>query len=201
MGEITEANHHLGIVGKVWGPNWTAALAVQGNSINSSDVTPVVQHLDVECGRSVIQYVGRVTFAPILTDTDKLHRPCGSASVTPASRWPSPTRPAPTPISPRFTSTGARSAIATPPGALSSPTSTTASLQAEYASVDVTVRSGPAPPRRKNGTIPVGYIYATWWPTGEMRNHDPTKGEFRTSSTRLRSMLSPAAWAGLTDAL
>ncbi|MFO1015860.1 MAG: porin [Caulobacteraceae bacterium] len=178
VGEITEANYHLGIVGKVWGPNWTAALAVQGNSINSSDVT-LSSNTSTSNAEERIQYVGRVTFAPILTDTDKLHlglwiRQRDSASD---GAFTYETR-ANTNIAPRFTSTGAIGDSDTTWGAEFAYIHNSFSLQAEYASVDVTVRPALAPATAQNGTIPVGYIYATWWPTGEMRNYDPTKGEF-----------------------
>src|SRR5262249_49456092 len=72
VGEIPWANYHLGVVVRTWGPNYTLTGAIQGNTINTNDVTLASNTSTVDAEER-LQYVARATFVPINEDRRKLH--------------------------------------------------------------------------------------------------------------------------------
>jgi len=176
-GDFGPDSYVLSVVGKVNGPNWTATAAVQGNSINSADVNNTAAANPGSKER--IGFTGRVSFAPILTDTDKLHlgaygryRNHGDESAFAYAGRPNTNYG----DSGRYFTSGAIGDTDETIGAEAAFIHGPFSVQGEYSSIKVnrlnTVAVGGDP------TIKVGYVYASFWPSGEMRNYDPTKGEF-----------------------
>jgi phosphate-selective porin OprO/OprP len=174
-GEIGPDSYVLSVVGKVNGPNWTAALAVQGDSINSPDVTAnVTNPPDVKERMGV---TGRVSWAPVMTDSDRVHlgayaryRDHGNEAG-----FTYQTRPM-TNFGSRYVTTGAIGDKDTTWGLEGAWIHNSFSAQAEWSSIKVDrLISGAS--AGGNPTVNVGYAFVSWWPTGETRNYDATKGE------------------------
>jgi phosphate-selective porin OprO and OprP len=151
---------------KMNGENWTAAAFVHGDSVNSADPALGVSEQ--------LAYGFRGTFAPINTDTSKLHlglwarerdRGQGGSAISYAIR-PN------TAFGPNTdTSTGAIGDSDTQFGVEGLYIWKNFSVQGEYASVSVDRTNG------LDQDLSTYYVEASWFPTGEMRNLDVKKGE------------------------
>lgn len=199
-GDFGVDSYLVSAVAKMNGMNWTVTGAVQGDSINSADVTT---------GEERIGFTGRGSFAPVLTDTTKVH-------LAASARWRDhgdetafnyQSRPN-TNFGSRYINSGAIGDKDTTFAVEGAVVHNQFSLQGEYANIKVDrLKSGASA-----GTDPdlqVGYVFASFWPTGEMRNYDATKGEFGRPK-----ILNPVTaggfggvelavrydWADLTDA-
>jgi len=186
-GDFGVDSYLLGLVVKTNGPNWTVTGAVQGASLNSTDtnnacianVQTVTTTATATCdSKEQLVYTGRASYAPILTDDDKVHvavsmryRDRGSQGAFSYAGRPN-------------TNFGTSGAYLNS-GGVASKDSTLAvegawvhknlSVQGEYSNIDFDRIPGQV---GGDGTVKVGYVYATWAPTGEMRNYDAAKGEF-----------------------
>jgi phosphate-selective porin OprO/OprP len=175
-GEIGPDSYVLSAVVKTNGPNWTATAAVQGDSINNADVTANVTNApDV---KERVGVTGRVSFAPIMTDSDRVHlgafaryRDHGNEAG-----FSYQTRPM-TNFGNRYVTTGAIGNKDTTWGLEGAWMHSNFSVQGEYASIKVDRQISGAS-AGGDPTLNVGYAFVSWWPTGETRNYDATKGEF-----------------------
>lgn len=175
-GDIATDSYLLSVVGKANGQNWTLTAALQGDTLNNPDVDNTATANPGSKEQSGVTLRG--TYAPILTDTDKVHLGLWARGRNhgdqPGFNYRGRTN----------TNYGGTRYYST--GGLGDTDQTFAietawvhgpiSLQGEYAQMKIdrlnTVQPGGDP------TINVGYAYVSWWPTGESRNYDPTKGEF-----------------------
>ncbi len=175
-GDIAVDSYLVSVVGKVNGPNWTVTGQLAGDSLNNVDVDNTATANPGSKER--VGVTGRVTFAPINEDLNKLHvgvwaryRNHGDEAAF-NYRGRTNTNYGNT----RYYSTGGigdtDETIAVEGAYVHGPFS----VQGEYAKMKInrlnTIQPGGNP------DISVGYIYGSFWPTGEMRNYDPTKGEF-----------------------
>jgi phosphate-selective porin OprO/OprP len=169
FGDFGVDSYLVSAVAKVNGANWTLTGAVQGDSLNSADVT---------AGEERLGFTGRASYAPILTDATKLHlaasyrvRDHGDESGFSYQSRPN------TNFGSRYISTGAigdKDRTLAVEGAF---VHNNFSMQGEYARISVDRLSGGAS-AGGDPDLDVGYVFASFWPTGEMRNYDATKGEF-----------------------
>lgn len=168
-GEIGPDSYTVSGVAKFNGLNWTLTGAVQGDSLNSADVTT---------GEERLGFTGRGSYAPILTDTTKVHvggfvrqRDHGDEAG-----FSYQTRPN-TAFGSRYVNTGAIGKSDFTWGLEGAVIFNQFSLQAEYADISVD-RLTSATIVGSDPDIQVGYVFASFWPTGEQRNYDAAKGEF-----------------------
>lgn len=169
FGDIGVDSYLVSAVAKANGMNWTVTGAVQGDSLNSADVT---------AGEERIGVTGRVSYAPILTDETKVH-------LALSGRWRDhgdengfayQSRPN-TNFGSRYVTTGAIGDKDTTFAAEAAVVYKAFSLQGEYANISVDrLTSGAS--AGGDPDLNVGYVFASFWPTGEMRNYDAAKGEF-----------------------
>lgn len=199
-GDFGVDSYLVSAVAKMNGMNWTVTGAVQGDSINSADVT---------AGEERIGFTGRGSFAPVLTDTTKVH-------LAASARWRDhgdetafnyQSRPN-TNFGSRYINSGAIGDKDTTFAVEGAVVHNQFSLQGEYANIKVDRLSSGAS-AGADPDLQVGYVFASFWPTGEMRNYDATKGEFGRPK-----ILNPVTaggfggvelavrydWADLTDA-
>jgi phosphate-selective porin OprO/OprP len=176
-GDMGPDSYLLSVVAKANGFNWTLTGALQGNSINSADVNNTATANPGSKER--VGWTVRGTYAPILTDTDKLHlgafaryRNHGDETAFAYAGRPSTNYG----DSGRYYTTGAIGDTDTTYGVEGAFIHGPFSVQGEYATIKVnrlrTVQPGGDP------DVKVGYAYVSFWPTGETRNYDATKGEF-----------------------
>lgn len=149
---------------KANGENWTAAAFVHGDSVNSAD--PAVGTSEQ------VAFGGRGTWAPINTDTSKLHLGLWARKRdrADASAFSYAVR-ANTAIGTQHLSSGGIGDMDTQIGAEALFIAGPFSVQGEYADISVD---------RATGSDPSGsayYLSASWFPTGETRNLDVKKGE------------------------
>lgn len=199
FGEVTDANYHLGVVARATGPNWTLSGGVQGDSLNTAD--QAVATGSVVDAKERMQYVVRGTYAPIMTDNTKLHlglwarhRDVGDETSPAVAGFTYQTK-ANTSVAPRFTSTGAIGDRDDTYGAEVALVYKSFSVQAEYANISTTVIPGTNPAVAKDGDITTGYAFVSWWPTGDVRNYDVTKGEF--GRPKIKNPLTAGGWGGI----
>lgn len=176
-GDLGPDSYVLSFVVKVNGFNWTATGAVQGDSINNADVNNTATANPGSKERNGL--TGRFTYAPILTDSDKVHlgvwaryRNHGDEAGFGYQGRPN-TNFGTNGLYYRTQALGKTDETLGVEGAwLHGPFS----VQGEYANIKVnrlqTVSAGGDP------ELKVGYAYVSFWPTGESRNYDATKGEF-----------------------
>jgi phosphate-selective porin OprO/OprP len=194
-GDMGPDSYLLSGVAKVNGLNWTATAAVQGDSINSADVlnNTSANAAGISDSRERIGYTGRVTFAPVLTDDVKVHlgawgrhRNFGDEAGFNYQARPN------TNYGNRFISTGAIGNTDTTWGVEGVGQWKNLSLQGEYADIQVdrvpTLAGG-------NPDLKVGYAMVSFWPTGEVRNYDATKGEF--GRPKILSPITGGGWGGV----
>ena len=178
---------------KVNGVNWTAMLAASGDSVNNVDVM----------GEERIGWTFRGTFAPIDTDTTKLHlgvwargRDFGDEGLPldPVSGQPAAGLEAGryrlranTNVGDRYLDSGANFAESDMMWAAeAAPVWNSVSLQGEYALVEAdkrcfTVAPGAVDPCSQGadeGEVEAFYVYGSWFPTGETRRYEANRGEF-----------------------
>lgn len=168
-GDFGVDSYLLSAVAKANGMNWTVTGAVQGDSINSADVTT---------GEERIGFTGRVSYAPILTDATKVH-------LAASGRWRDhgdetafnyQSRPN-TAFGSRYINSGAIGDKDTTWALEGAVVHKQFSLQGEYANIAVDrLNSGAS--AGGDPDMKVGYVFASFWPTGEMRNYEAAKGEF-----------------------
>jgi phosphate-selective porin OprO and OprP len=175
-GDIAVDSYLLSVVGKLNGQNWTVTGQVAGDSLNSADVDNTGAANPGSKER--IGYTARATYAPINGDRDKLHLGAWARYRNHGDEAAFNYR--------GRTNTGYGNTRYYATGAIGDTDQTLAvegayvrgpfSVQGEWAQIKVdrlqTVQPGGDP------DINVGYAFVSFWPTGEMRNYDPTKGEF-----------------------
>ena len=176
-GDMGPDSYVLSLVAKVNGYNWTATGALQGASINSADVNNTAGANPGSRERNGL--TGRVSYAPILTDVDKLHiaafgryRNHGDEGAFNYAARPNTAYG----DSGRYIGTGAIGDTDKTIGLEAAYLHNNFSIQGEYSAIQVerlkTVQRGGNP------DIKVGYAFISFWPTGEQRNYDATNGEF-----------------------
>lgn len=177
-GDIATDSYLLSLVGKVNGLNWTLTGQVAGNSINSSDVNLTATGNPGSSER--VGWTVRGSYAPILTDTDKVHlaawarrRNHGDESAFNYAARPNTGYG----DAGRYLQAGAIGDKDTTFAAEAAWVHNNLSVQGEFAQIQVdrlrTVAGGGSDPK-----LNVGYAFVSWWPTGEQRNYEATKGEF-----------------------
>ena len=175
-GDMGPDSYVLSFVAKANGLNWTATGAIQGNSINRGDVNNTGTANPGSRERNGV--TGRVSYAPILTDFDKVHvgafaryRNHGDETGFNYSARPNTNYG----DNGRYFQTGAIGNKDQTFGLEGAYIHNNFSAQAEYAQIKVdrlkTVQPGGNP------DLKIGYAFVSFWPTGEQRNYDPAKGE------------------------
>ncbi|HQN52446.1 MAG TPA: porin, partial [Phenylobacterium sp.] len=176
-GDMGPDSYLASVVAKANGLNWTLTGAIQGNSLNSGDVNNTAGANPGSKER--IGYTVRGSYAPILTDVDKVHlgafaryRNHGDESGFSFAGRPSTGYG----DSGRYYTTGAIGDTDLTYGVEGAWVHNNFSVQGEYADIKVnrlkTVAAGGDP------DVKVGYAFVSFWPTGESRNYDAAKGEF-----------------------
>jgi len=183
-GEIGPDSYLVSAVVKMNGEDWTLTGAVQGDSINNADLTTAVTGAPSIALKPDLQerlgFTARASYAPILTDTDKVHlalfgryRDHGNEAA-----FSYQTRPM-TNFGGRYLTSGAMGDTDTTWGGEFAWVHNSLSVQAEYADIAVTrLTTGTGATVGGDPNVKVGYAFVSFWPTGEMRNYDPKKGEF-----------------------
>ena len=178
--DFINAGRVMNLQFKANGPNWTAGVAVSGDSLNNADVaTNVSTGSDETFG-----YNGRATFAPIVTDTTTLHlgvwgryRDRGDqANFTYQVRNN-------TNYGARYTSTGAIGVSDKTIGLEAALLYKSFSLQSEYARITAD-RAGTASDVDLDGF----YVTGSFFLTGETRRYEANRGEF--NRTRILNPLT-----------
>jgi phosphate-selective porin OprO/OprP len=176
-GDLGPDSYVLSAVVKVNGFNWTATAALQGDSLNSADVNNTAA-----ANPGSTERVGgtvRATFAPILTDADKLHLGVYGRYRNHGDEAAFAYRGRPNTAygdSGRYYSTGAIGNHDETIGVEAAFIHNSFSVQGEYSNIKVARLSTAAP--GGDPTVKVGYAFVSFWPTGEQRNYDAAKGEF-----------------------
>lgn len=176
-GDLGPDSYVLSAVAKVNGFNWTATGAFQGDSINSADVNNTAGANPGSKERNGM--TGRVTFAPILTDTDKLHLGVWARYRNHGDEGAFAYRGRPNTAygdSGRYYTTGALGNHDKSLAVEAAFIHNNFSVQGEYANIKVDRLQTTAP--GGDPTVKAGYAYVSFWPTGEQRNYDASKGEF-----------------------
>jgi phosphate-selective porin OprO/OprP len=177
-GDFGPDSYVLSAVVKTNGPNWTATGAIQGDSLNNPDVTASATKLpDVKERMGV---TGRFTYSPILTDFDKVHlgvyaryRDHGNEGAFNYQSRPN------TNFGNRYINSGNVGDKDTTWGVEGAWVHGPFSVQAEYSDIKVErLTTGAGSTLGGDPDLKVGYAFVSWWPTGESRNYDATKGEF-----------------------
>jgi phosphate-selective porin OprO and OprP len=182
-GDMGPDSYLLGAVVKLNGMNWTATGQVAGNSLNSADTNNTAAANPGSTERLTL--TARVSYAPVLTDVDKAHvavwvrnRNHGDEAAFAYAARPNTNYG----DSGRYLTTGAIGNTDDTIGVEAAWVHGPFSVQGEFASIKVnrltTAATGGDP------TLKVGYAFISFWPTGEMRNYDATKGEFARPKIR-----------------
>lgn len=194
FGDFGPDSYLLSAVAKVNGMNWTVTGAVQGDSINSTDLTASADPTTADV-KERLGYTGRVSYAPILNDEMKVHlgasiryRDHGTEAAFNYQSRPN------TNFGSRFINTGAIGDTDLTWALESAAIYKNFSVQAEYANIKVD-RFNTAPSANGDPDLKVGYVFASFWPTGEMRNYDATKGEF--GRPKILSPITSGGWGGV----
>lgn len=198
-GDMGPDSYLVSAVVKMNGMNWTATGAIQGDSLNNPDVTAAVTNApDVE---ERIGGTARFSFAPILTDTNKVHlavwgryRDHGSEAAFNYQVRPN------TNFGNRYINTGAIADTDTTWGVEGAWVFNNFSVQGEYSNIAVDRFVGPGSASMGGDPdLQVGYAFVSFWPTGEMRNYDATKGEF--GRPKILNPVTAGGWGGVELAL
>jgi phosphate-selective porin OprO/OprP len=195
-GDFGVDSYLLGVVGKWTGPNYSAALGVQGNSLNNVDV----QNTGTGDAKERLTVTARGHYAPILTDTDKLH-------LGVSYRYRNRGDEGAFAYTGRTTTNYASGTTFYTTGGIGNRDKTLAaegawvhnslSVQGEYSSIDVTRLGGAnvgGDPKVK-----VAYAFVSFWPTGETRNYNSVTGEF--GRPKILNPITAGGWGGLELAL
>jgi phosphate-selective porin OprO/OprP len=188
-GDFGVDSYLVSAVAKYQGFNYSATLAVQGNSINTADVANAGADSKERFG-----VTARGHWAPVNTDTDKLH-------VALSYRYRNRGDEALFNYTGRTTTAYSAGTTFYQTGGIGNRDKTIAvegawvhgpfSLQGEYSSIDVT-RAGTA---GSDPTVKVGYAFASFWPTGETRNYNQVTGEF--GRPKILNPITAGGWGGL----
>lgn len=173
-GDFGVDSYLVSAVAKYQGYNYSATVAVQGNSINTADVANASADSKERFG-----VTARGHYAPINTDTDKLH-------LALSYRYRNRGDEGAFAYTGRTTTAYSNATYYTT-GAIGNRDKTLAaeamyihgpfSVQGEYSNIDVTRIGGPNV--GSDPKVKVGYAFVSFWPTGEMRNYDPVAGEIK----------------------
>jgi len=195
LGELTEANYNLGVVAKTWGQNYTLSAAIQGDSLNSGEIATTIGAGAVDA-KERLQFIVRGTFAPILTDTTKVHLGlCSNQRARGTENGFNYQTKANTSNAVRYTSSGAFGQSDTTIGAEFIAIHKNLSFQAEYANIDVKKLTSILPENGSDGSIQTGYAFVSWFPTGDMRNYDVAKGEI--GRPKIKNPITAGGWGGV----
>jgi phosphate-selective porin OprO/OprP len=180
-GDMGVDSYLLSVVGKVNGPNWSLTGAVQGDSLNSTDVNNTSSSATTnQNSKERLGFTARGHYAPLLTDTDKVH-------LALSARYRNHGNDGAFNYQGRPDTNYGTNGLYYKTGAISDSDQTFAaegawvhgplSIQGEYSDIKVTRLATVAP--GSDPDIKVGYAFVSFWPTGETRNYDPTVGEFK----------------------
>ena len=183
--DVLDVGRVMNVQVKANGENWTAAVAVSGDSVNNPDPTPTATG-----GSEVLGVNGRVTFTPVNGDTQKLHLGAWAryrdrqdqANFTYQTRNN-------TNYGARYTSTGAVGVSDRMVGVEGLYIHGPFSIQAEYANVDVDRLAGVS------SDFNAYYVAGSFFVTGDMRNLDVKKGEL--GRTRILNPVTSGGWGAL----
>ncbi len=151
------------------GPNWTVAGAVTGDSLNSADVATN----SATGSQEGVGYLARATFAPIDTDETKVHIGAWARHRNRGdqSRFTYAVRNN-THYGAQYVTSGAVGESDNQYALEGALIHKNFSVQAEWANIDVKRAAGVS------SDLKAYYVYASWFPTGEMRRYEGAKGEF-----------------------
>ena len=145
------------------GERWTLSGALSGDNINDLDVA----------GDEMVGMSARATFAPVVTDTTRVHlggwvrrRDRGNDDALRYRVRPN------TNYGARYVDTGAIGRSDTTFGLEAAAVLGSVSFQGEYGRLEAEGNAGG------DVGIDTWYAFASWFPTGEMRNYSPTSGAF-----------------------
>lgn len=176
--DVLDASRYLSAQVKFIGHNWTFAAAVAGDSPNTADIAN---------GDERKQVTVRGTFAPIDGDLTKVHIGAWARARNRGDEagFTYQTRNN-TNFGARYVSTGAIADKDTTLAVEGAIVHGPFSVQGEYAQVNVD-RIGPG----AEPDIKVGYVFGSWFPTGETRRYQANMGDFN----RIR-ILNPTTAGG-----
>jgi len=201
--DIIDAGRVATISAKFNGVNWTGQIGVAGDSLNAADLTGLE--------RTSVQ--GRFTYAPIDGDTTKLHlggwaryrefNDEGLPAVGPvpavggeAGRYRVRNN---TNVGDRYVDSGSNFGESDLwLGAEAALIWNSFSLQGEYGHAEVDKRCTSAlicSLGADSGEVDAFYVYASWFPTGEMRRYDANKGEF--GRTKILNPVTAGGWGAV----
>ena len=180
-GDFGVDSYLLSVVGKVNGPNWSVTAAVQGDSINNVDINNTSGTLtNNQNSNERLGFTGRVHYAPVLTDFDKVH-------LAVSARYRNHGNEGAFNYQGRTDTNYGTNGLYYKTGAIGDRDTTLAaegmwihnsfSVQGEYSNIAVERLATTAP--GSNPDIKVGYAFVSFWPTGEQRNYDATTGEVK----------------------
>jgi phosphate-selective porin OprO/OprP len=166
--DIIDGGRVMNISAKMNGDNWTAAISASGDSINNADPAQ-----SATGGSEAFGANARVTFAPILTDTTKLHLGAwgrirdrqDQANFTYQNRNN-------TNYGSRYVTSGAIGVSDRMIGLEAALVQGPFSVQGEWANVKFDRIGG------LSDDFNAFYVYGSWYITGESRNYEAKKGEF-----------------------
>lgn len=166
--DVLDIGRVMNIQVKANGENWTAAVAISGDSLNAADPTATATG-----GSEALGVNGRVTWVPINDDARKLHVGAWAryrdrqdqANFNYQARNN-------TNYGARYTSTGAVGVSDTMIGLEGIFIQGPFSVQGEWATVDVDRLANVS------SDFTTYYVAASWFVTGEMKNLDVKKGEW-----------------------
>ncbi|MBO9557058.1 MAG: porin [Caulobacter sp.] len=180
-GDFGVDSYLLSVVGKVQGPNWSLTGAVQGDSINNADINNTSSSATTnQNSNERLGFTGRFHYAPLLTDTDKIH-------LAVSARYRNHGNESAFNYQGRPDTNYGTNGLYYKTGAIGDRDTTMAvegawfhgplSVQGEYSNISVERLQTSAP--GSNPDIKVGYAFVSFWPTGETRNYDPVAGEVK----------------------
>lgn len=180
-GDMGVDSYLLSIVGKMNGPNWSVTGAIQGDSINSADINNTSATLtNNQNSNERLGFTGRVHYAPVLTDFDKVH-------LAVSARYRNHGNEGAFNYQGRTDTNYGTNGLYYKTGAIGDRDTTLAaegmwihnnfSVQGEYSNIKVERLATTAP--GSNPDVKVGYAFVSFWPTGESRNYDATTGEVK----------------------
>ncbi|WP_165184289.1 OprO/OprP family phosphate-selective porin [Caulobacter soli] len=180
-GDMGVDSYLLSVVGKVNGPNWSVTGAIQGDSINNADINNTSATLtNNQNSNERLGFTGRVHYAPILTDFDKVH-------LAVSARYRNHGNEGAFNYQGRTDTNYGTNGLYYKTGAIGDRDTTLAaegmwihnslSVQGEYSNIKVERLATSAP--GSNPDVKVGYAFVSFWPTGEQRNYDATTGEVK----------------------
>lgn len=164
LNEILGVGRTTNLAAAINGEIWTAMVALSGDNINEEDIA----------GRKTTAVSGRVTFAPVVTESRRVHLGAWARrrDRRDADGFQYQARPN-TNYGESYIDTGALGASDTTLGLEAAGVLRNISVQGEYA------RLAAEPLRdREQADLRALYVFASWFPTGEMRAYEPDTGEF-----------------------